>query len=280
MTERFAEDFKRFFLRGLAAGLPALLTVALLVLFFSKIQQYIGRYINVAVQWLAVQLSSMFAHLPLTWRGNLDEWAAVEHFWNTYHFGWLGFLLAFVAIYIFGRFVASIIGRWLWRIIERAFFRLPVIKQIYPAAKQVTDYLLSPDRNVDFSRVVAVEYPRKGCWSMGLVTGPGLRTIQDRSEGTMLTVFIPSSPTPVTGYTIVVSRTEVVDLPISIDEALRYTVSGGVIMPLTEQLREAESQDTANGAFRGLQEPEDKKTKKTRRADSEHRSQGPSHGRD
>ena len=105
----------------------------------------------------------------------------------------IGFILSFVLIYIFGRFVASILGRAMWRIIEHSFFRLPVVKQIYPSVKQVTDFLLA-ERKMEFSRVVAVEYPRKGIWSLGLVTNNGMRTLREELGHDLVMVFIPVEP--------------------------------------------------------------------------------------
>lgn len=231
----FRKDFRRFFVRGLAAVLPAILTVAILVWLFTLIQKYIGKHINKAVQWVVVQFYCLLEHTPLTWKGPDNEWNLFKAVWNEYHLGWIGFLLAFVAIYVFGRFVASFIGRGVWATIEHALTRTPVIKQIYPNAKQVTDFLLSEQR-MEFSHVVAVEYPRKGIWSIGLMTGTGMRTLNKKIASDLLTVFIPSSPTPFTGYTITVRREDVIDLPLSIDEALRFTVSGGVLVPPKERL--------------------------------------------
>ena len=141
--------------------------------------------------------------------------------------------------------------------VERGFFRVPVVKQVYPYVKQVTDFLLS-ERKVEFSRVVAVEYPRKGIWSMGLVTGPGLRTLTRSVRTDLLTVFIPSSPTPVTGYTITVRQDEVIDLPLSIDDALRFTVSGGVIVPASQELSPTEIEEARQRAFPLAQRKETK----------------------
>jgi uncharacterized membrane protein len=105
-------------------------------------------------------------------------------------------------------------------------------KQIYPYVKQVTEFFVGDrDEKFQFSRVVAVEYPRKGLWSVGLVTGETLRNIQDKAERDCMTVFIPSSPTPFTGYVITVPKEETIDLPITIDETFRFCVSGGVIVP-------------------------------------------------
>jgi uncharacterized membrane protein len=105
------------------------------------------------------------------------------------------------------------------------------------------------ERKIDFSKVVAVEYPRKGMYSLGLVTAPGMRTMTDAMGCEFLSIFIPSSPTPVTGYTIMVRREEVVDLPITIDEALRYTISGGVVVPVGQQFRADELEDLRRGIF-------------------------------
>ncbi|MCK4627166.1 MAG: DUF502 domain-containing protein [Phycisphaerae bacterium] len=235
MAGSFRKDFRRFFVRGLAAVLPAVLTVAILVWLFTLIQKYIGRHINAAAQWTAVQFSCFIEHTPLKWIMSDNEWDEIKATWDEYYLGWIGFLLAFVAIYVFGRFVASFIGRGLWATIEHTLGRAPVIKRIYPSAKQVTDFLLT-ERKAEYSHVVAVEYPRKGIWSLGLMTGKGMRTVNEKVGSDMLTIFIPSSPTPVTGYTIMARRDETIDLPLSIDEALRFTVSGGVLVPATQCL--------------------------------------------
>ncbi len=233
MAGSFRKDFRRFFVRGLAAVLPAVLTVAILVWIFTLIQKYIGQYINIAARWVVVQFYCILDHVPLTWKGSV-YWTPVKDVWEQYHLEWIGFFLAFVAIYVIGRFVASFIGRGLWATLEHAIGRVPVIKRIYPGAKQVTDFLLT-ERKAEYSHVVAVEYPRKGIFSLGLMTGEGMRTVNEKVGSDMLTVFIPSSPTPVTGYTIMVRRDEVIDLPLSIDEALRFTVSGGVLIPPGQQ---------------------------------------------
>lgn len=249
MREGFASDFKRFFLRGLAAMLPALLTLMIIVVVLKFVDQHIGVYVDRWVQWIVVQAISLVKGIPLSWAGSEQVREFVrEDIWKPWRLRWVSFALAFVLIYIFGRFVASFLGRAFWRLIERSFFRLPVVKQIYPSVKQVTDFLLA-ERKMEVSRVVAVEYPRKGIWSVGLVTGSGMRTLHDALGGDLVTVFIPSSPTPVTGYTITVRRAETIDLPLSIDDALRFTVSGGVVMPGGEALSEAEIRQIGRDAL-------------------------------
>lgn len=142
----------------------------------------------------------------------------------------VGFLLAVVIVYFMGFFLASLAGKATWRLVERLLRRTPLIRAVYPNIKQVTDFLLA-DRTLDFSGVVAVEYPRQGIWSLGLRTGSPMKKIQNNVEDELVTIFIPSSPTPITGYCITVPVKDTIDLDMTIDEALRYTISAGVIKP-------------------------------------------------
>jgi uncharacterized membrane protein len=104
--------------------------------------------------------------------------------------------------------------------------------------KQVTDFVLS-EKRAAFRTVVAVPYPRPGIYSLGFVTGEGWKSINRASGGEMVQVFIPSSPTPVTGYVVFVRRDEIVELDLTVDEALRFSISGGVIVPPREALERA-----------------------------------------
>jgi uncharacterized membrane protein len=133
-------------------------------------------------------------------------------------------------VYVAGRLLGGFFGRSLYKRIERLITTLPVFKQVYPYVKQIVDFLFSDDKPMQFNRVVAVEYPRKGIWSVGFMTGAPLKSVQDRA-GKSVTVFIPSSPTPFTGYTITVSIDDLIELPISVEEAIRFAVSGGVLIP-------------------------------------------------
>jgi uncharacterized membrane protein len=241
VAEGFGTHFKRFFLRGLAAVLPTVVTIFLIVWVFSAIHKYCGQYINKGGAELTTRL--------VIWESGAEDPDTISRIrsraytrWEKYYF-WVGFVLAIFGIYFIGRFLASFFGRFLWRMLEKTFIQLPLIKQIYPSVKQVTDFLLA-ERKMEFSKVVAVEYPRKGIWSLGLVTNNAMRTLDESLEGRYVTVFIPSSPTPFTGYTITIRRTEVIDLPMSIDEALRFTISGGVIQPPGELTGEQPVEDS------------------------------------
>ncbi|HHH76302.1 MAG TPA: DUF502 domain-containing protein [Phycisphaerae bacterium] len=231
MADTFGQDFRRFFFRGLAAVLPTALTIAIIVYVVTLIQKYIGHPINYATMQVVAYFWQKIAS-PENQQAQLalDATIADYNIWWDRYFWWVGFVLAIIAIYLVGRLLRSFFGRITSRLVHSVLLKLPIIKQLYPSVKQVTDFMLS-EKKIDFSRVVAVEYPREGIFSIGLVTGSGMRSVSDRLAGELLTIFIPSSPTPITGYTIIVKRRDAIDLDIDMDDALRFTISGGVLVP-------------------------------------------------
>jgi len=140
------------------------------------------------------------------------------------------FLVLFLlALYLLGRFLAAGIGRVLWNFLEGGVNRLPLVRNVYSSVKQVTDFMFGENR-IEFTRTVAVEYPRKGIWSLAFVTGEGLRGVRAVAGEPLLTVMVPTSPMPVTGYTIVVRKSETVELSLTIDQAVQYIISCGVLV--------------------------------------------------
>lgn len=144
--------------------------------------------------------------------------------------------LFLLVLYLLGNFMAVRIGRGLVGMIEGAIQRVPLVRNVYSAVKKISDFLLS-QRELEYSRVVAVEYPRKGMWQLGLVTGDGIPELEAEVGEPILSVLIPTSPMPMTGFTTNVLKSETVDLNITIDQAIQYLVSCGVVLP-TRQLRE------------------------------------------
>lgn len=252
MTEEnprsFRADFKRFFVRGLAVLLPSVLTLWILVKAYQFVDNAIAQPINTGIRAGILEasmrwngLASFFMPEPSGQMDNAlrrDELSeAIAIWWSSWnpYLDWIGILVAILAVYIAGRLLGGFLGRRIHRRIEQVITAVPLFKQIYPYVKQVVDFLFSDDKPIKFNRVVVVQYPRKGIWSIGLVTGETMKSIKPES-GDAITIFIPSSPTPFTGYTITVPRNEARELPISIDEALRFTISGGVLVPSRESL--------------------------------------------
>ena len=171
--------------------------------------------------------------------------------WNSIAIGkWhvldlIGLVVAIVLFYFAGVVMSNVLGRTLRDRGEKLIDRVPLIRRVYPAVKQVTDFFFGDsDPAKNFNRVVAVEYPRKGLYSVGLVTGDTMRMIEDVMGEPCLTVFVPSSPTPFTGYVITVPVKDTIDLGISIEDALKFAVSGGVLVPPSQVIhRSAPLQD-------------------------------------
>ena len=148
---------------------------------------------------------------------------------------WIGILLSVLLVLTFGYLASGFLGRRLIAGFDRALHALPVIRSVYPYTKQLVEFFLA-DNALEFDSVVAVPYPSEGLWSIGLVTGPGMKSIREASSSDVISVFMPTSPMPMTGYTVFVEKTRVIPLEMSVDEALRVTVSGGVIVPPAEKL--------------------------------------------
>ncbi len=135
-----------------------------------------------------------------------------------------------VVMYLLGRFIAAGIGRVFWNMMERGINRLPLVRNVYSSVKQVTDFMFS-EPEIEYTRVVAVEYPRRGIWSLGLVTGESMLDLRAAANEPVVSVLIPSSPMPVTGYTVTVPKSDTIDLNITIDQAFQFCVSCGVVVP-------------------------------------------------
>jgi uncharacterized membrane protein len=141
------------------------------------------------------------------------------------------FLSLFILfLYLLGKLLGGGIGRVLWNLFEWGIHRVPLVRNVYDSVKQVTDFMIK-EPEIQYTRVVAVEYPRKGCWSLGFVTGESLQDIRNAAGEPVLSVMIPSSPMSVTGYTITALKSLTVDLDLTIDQALQFVISCGVVLP-------------------------------------------------
>jgi len=147
------------------------------------------------------------------------------------------FLCVFLLVlYLLGRFLAAGAGRFFWMQFERVIHQLPLVRNVYSSVKQVTDFAFS-EREIEYTRVVAVEYPRKGVWTLAMVTGESLLDIRAAANEPVLSVLIPTSPMPFTGFTVTVRKSETIDLNITMDQAFQFIVSCGVVVP-PQQLSE------------------------------------------
>jgi uncharacterized membrane protein len=166
------------------------------------------------------------------------------------------FLVVFVAVlYVLGKaFTAG-----LTRFLEPAILRLPLVRSVYSSVKKVTDFAFK-ENTVQYRRVVAIEFPRRGIWTIGLVTGEGMQDIAGAAGQPCVTVAVPGSPVPFTGNVVTVPKTEAHDLDLTIDEALQFFISCGVVVPARELRGEGEeSALAAKGSL--LEHPPDSASK-------------------
>jgi uncharacterized membrane protein len=160
------------------------------------------------------------------------------------------FLCVFILLmYLLGKLMAAGVGNFVWGRFEGGVRRLPLVRNVYSSVKQVTDFMLSKSE-LSFSRVVACEYPRVGIWSVGFVMGEGLADVTSAAGEPVISVLMPTSPMPMTGYVMMFRRSEVMDLKLTIEEALEYIVSCGVVVA-PHQLQAAENLARLRGSADG-----------------------------
>lgn len=257
----FWSDFRRFFVRGLSILLPSILTLWLLwagtLFVYENIGEPINKGIRAGVIWVVPEvvpsdrLPDWFKvdQADLAEFGETQEGQALgkdvgeptlrkaiirtrlAKLWSEHwYLNASGLMVAIILIYLAGVFLGGILGRRFYTKIENFIARVPGFKQVYPHVKQLVDLIIG-ERQVAFQRAVLVEYPRKGIWTVGLVTSDSMVAVHKASGRPCVAVFIPSTPTPFTGFTISVPADEVQDLPISIDAAIRFFITGGALIP-------------------------------------------------
>lgn len=258
----FGADFRQFFIRGMVILLPSVLTIWILVQAYRFVDQNIAQPLNgltrlVVIRsipylirkpdlfpdWYVITPEELnterqrriSSSLPVI-KGDVALEAAartqaLKVKWDgIIPLKFIGFAMAVILFYLAGRIFGGLIGRRLAERIEGLIARIPGFRQIYPHVKQIVDFLFG-DRKLEFNRVALVEYPRPGIWTMGLVTGKPPVQWTEAAGKDLVTLFIPSSPTPFTGYTITIPRNEVTDIDVTVEEAIRFAVSGGVVIP-------------------------------------------------
>lgn len=142
----------------------------------------------------------------------------------------LGALLTVVVVFVTGVFASNILGQRLVRFGERILGRIPVVKSIYSGVKQVSDTLFTPGGQA-FSKALLVQYPREGSWTIAFLTGQPGGEVARHLRGEYLSVYVPTTPNPTSGFFLMMPKTDVVELDMSVDEALKYVISMGVVPP-------------------------------------------------
>ena len=149
-----------------------------------------------------------------------------------FYFYGLSILVALYVIIMIGFLITNILGKRIYDFFERLLVRLPFFKQVYPALKEMVLFLFTEDRTKQFKGVVLVEYPRKGIYSMAFLMNDSSPHVCEKAKEDLCNVLIPSVPNPITGFVILVPKKDIIFVDISIEEAFKLFVSGGVVNPL------------------------------------------------
>jgi uncharacterized membrane protein len=152
--------------------------------------------------------------------------------WLGFNIPGLGVLLTLVVLLLTGVLAANMIGQRLVQIGEGWLARIPVVKTIYNSVKQVSDTLFSSSGQA-FRKALLVRFPHQDAWTIAFLTGVIGGEVASKLGGEMISVYVPTTPNPTSGYFIIVSRSHVIELDMSVDEALKYVISMGVAAPLT-----------------------------------------------
>ncbi len=195
--------FKRYFLTGLLIWVPLVITFWVLSLIVDTLDQSLRLLPN------AVHPKNMLGFaLP-----------------------GVGALLTLAMIFLTGLLATNFIGQKLVDWWDKLLSRIPVVNSLYKAIKQVSDTLLAPNGNA-FRKALLIEYPRRDAWTIAFLTGgPPGGDIGNHLRGEFVSVYVPTTPNPTSGFFLMLPRADVVELDMSVDEALKYIISMGVVAP-------------------------------------------------
>lgn len=173
------------------------------------------------VQWIVGTLDQTLLILPVAWHP--DRVFGI-------HIPGLGVVLALGILLLVGAVTSNFIGRRLLSWSDRLMNRIPVVRSIYSGVKQVSDTLFSESGNA-FRTAVLVQWPRPDVWTIGFVTGTPGGDVANHLPGEYLSVYVPTTPNPTGGYFVMLRKSDCIELRMSVDEALRYVISMGVVAP-------------------------------------------------
>jgi uncharacterized membrane protein len=205
LIERLKQDFKNDLIAGLLVVIPLATTI-----------------------WLTITIASWVINFLTQIPKQLNPFDGLHPILVNLLNLLVGLAVPLLSILIIGLMARNIVGKWLLDFGERILQAIPLAGQVYKTLKQLLETILK-DSNGKFRRVVLLEYPRREMWSIAFVTGSISNDIQAQMAKPMLSVFIPTTPNPTTGWYAIVPEDDVINLQISIEEAFKIVVSGGIV---------------------------------------------------
>ena len=209
VIKEFNRRLRNIFLAGFLVTLPIALTLFILNFLFKSLDA----------------LSPTFTHWLIMLGAPLPE---------GYRVPFLGVIMTFIIVFLIGALTTNIFGKKLLQLWEGLVGKIPFVRRIYKGTKQVVSSLATVDTE-SFTKVVLVEFPRKGVHALAFVTGKTRGELQRLTSDNHINIFVPTTPNPTSGFIIFTDPSEVVELDMTIEEGIKYVVSGGIVTP--EQAR-------------------------------------------
>jgi uncharacterized membrane protein len=191
--------FKKYFITGLLIWVPLVITVWVLGVLVATLEGFVPNFLS-AESLFGVDIPGF------------------------------RFVLVILVVLLTGVFAANLLGRTLVDAWEKIVGRIPLVRSIYNSVKQVSDTVLAPNGQA-FRKAVLIQYPRLGSWTIAFQTGTPSGEVAEHLQGEHVSVYIPTTPNPTSGFFLMMPRSDVIDLHISVDAALKYVVSMGVVAP-------------------------------------------------
>jgi uncharacterized membrane protein len=217
VLQRLKQDFKNDLIAGLLVVIPLATTI-----------------------WLSFNMATWVIDMLTRIPKRLNPFDGLDPILVNLLNVFVGLTVPLFGILLIGLMARNIVGRWLLDLGENILQAIPFAGSVYKTLKQLLETLLQDSKD-KFRRVVLVEYPRKGIWALGFVTGSMSQDFQSQFSSPMLNVFIPTTPNPTSGWYAIVKEEEVLPIPISVEEAFKLIISGGIVSPSTPNLAIAES---------------------------------------
>jgi uncharacterized membrane protein len=217
---------KKYLIAGLLVWLPLAVTIWVL-------QAVLGM-LDGMFAWL---LSGTQVVLPAAAHSSIEKLR---------HVPGLGVVVVLLGLLMTGIFATNIVGQWSLRQGHRILSKIPIVKSIYSSVQQVSDTLFSSSGNA-FREAVLVQYPRAGAWTIAFVTGKPGGEAAVHLAGDYLSIYVPTTPNPTSGFFLMLPRADVIPLAMSVDEALKYVISMGVVAPSARRARAAPSLRNPSG---------------------------------
>lgn len=199
-------SIRRVFLTGIIVSLPLVITIFVFKFLFETFDNLLGPLVTSIIRGLGAPIG------------------------QEYQLPGIGLISTVAMVFLIGLVSANYMGRRLWAYGEAALTRIPIIRSVYVATKQVIDTFSTNSSNA-FRKVVIIEYPRKGMYSLGFITGKTSGEARDRLGRDMMNVFIPTTPNPTSGFLLLVPQEDVMELEMAVEDGVKMIVSCGLVTP-------------------------------------------------